>query len=432
MSSVNTSSANGFTIVAPRSTRTRPQNWPEWLIWGAIVLSYPLYFLGLVFPVNTTLPWLLLIPATLRLWHQSDRTPAADRVTISPLVWMWLVATLVVLLALFVGLTDFNYDRNELIRSTMNWMRDWALFPICLFLGNSLAIRPAVIYRAVCYVCIQSVPMIFIGYAAYLAKLPDLLYNSPIERLTQNGKLFYEVRLYLVDIDSETLRFTLFAPWAPALGLVSGVYFLLALQESDKIWRTLGLIGAVAMLLASVSRGAVLFLPITLLLVWVWVSANRAYLQLAIGSITIMIATFSFTAMNAIETAIDGFKGARKSSSALREVLQRVALDRFTEAPIWGHGKQIAGPQILKKMPLGSHHTWIGLLFSHGLVGFTAILVATISTIVILALNAKQRPIARVALGIMLIIGFTSMGENMEKLAYLVWPALVLVGIALR
>ncbi len=410
----------------------KPQTAAERVIWYVIILSYPMYFLGLVFPVNTTLPWLLLINVGMRFWQQSDRTPIADRIRIPPIIWLWVISSIVVLIAMLVGLTDFNYDIREIIRSGLNWCREWALYPICLTLGCCLPIRPQLIYRAVCHLCGQSIVMLGVCVLAFTVKVPDLLYSSPIERLTQNGKLFYEVRLYLIDLDSGGLRFTLFTPWAPALGLVACIYFLLALQELDQVWKTIGIVGSTAMILASVSRGAFIFLPASILLIWVWVAWNRAYLQLVLGFLAFWLALFSFTVTQAVESAIDGFVGARKSSSQLREVLQRVALERWAEAPIWGHGKQIPGPPVLKGMPLGSHHTWIGLLFSHGVVGFTAILIACVTTVIVLAIKAKVDRLPRVALAIMLIVLFTSMGESMEKLVYLFWPALVLVGIAFR
>jgi O-Antigen ligase len=410
----------------------KPQNVAERVIWYTIVLTYPMYVLGLVFPMNTTLPWLLLINVGMRFWQQSDQTPMPDRVRIPAIVWVWVIAALTVWLAILVGLMDFNYDMNEIIRSSLGWCRDWALYPICFTLGSCLRVRPQLIYRAVCNLCAQSILMLGIGVTAFVAKLPEVIYNSPIERLTQNGKLFYEVRFYLIDVDSGGVRFTLFTPWAPALGLVACIYFLLALQESHKVWRAIGLVGATAMVLGSVSRGAFIFLPASLLLIWVWVAANRAYLQLVAGFLLFWLGLLSFQVQQAMELAIGGFVGARKSSSQLREVIQRMGLDRSAEAPIWGHGKEIPGPKVLKGMPLGSHHTWIGLLFNHGIVGFTAILIAVVTTVMLLALKAKVDRLARVALAIMLVVLFTSMGESMEKLAYLIWPALVLVGIAFR
>jgi hypothetical protein len=413
-------------------TVIKPQNFAERVIWYTIILTYPLYFLGLIFPVNATLPWLLLINVGTRAWNQSDRTPVDKRVHIPMIVWLWLCSAVIVLIAMLIGLTEFNYDIRQFIRSTFQWGWGWALFPICFTLGSCLQIRPQIIYRAVCNLCGQSIFMIGVGILAFATKIPDVLYISPLGQVLQNGP-YYAVRLYMLEVDSgsRVLRFCLFAPWAPALGFAACIYFLLALQESNKFWKGLGLVGATVMISASVARGAFVSLPVVLLSVWAWGTWNRAYLQLVVGFLIFWICLFSFTASQAFEGAIDTFVSARKGSSELRATLQRVALDRWIEAPIWGHGKQVVGPKVLKSMPLGSHHTWFGLLFSHGIVGFIAIFISSVATLIVLAMKAQANRADRVALGIMLLLLLTSMGENIDGLVYLVWPALVLVGQSL-
>ena len=44
--------------------------------------------------------------------------------------------------------------------------------------------------------------------------------------------------------------------------------------------------------------------------------------------------------------------------------------------------------------------------------------------------KAQTSRTARVGLGVMLVIWFYSFGENLEILAYLIWPGLLVVGIA--
>jgi hypothetical protein len=412
--------------------QAQPKTVAEWIITSSILLSYPIYFTGLMFPVNTMLPWLLLVNVGVKFWQQSDQTSHTDRRRLHLVVWLWIIAVVTILVALLIGLTDFNYDTREIVRSLWNWSREWALYPLCLTLGCCLNVRPQVIYRAVCQLCAQSLVMLAVCGVSAQLKLPGLLYNSPIERITQNGKLFYEVRLYLLDPDSGGLRFNLFAPWPPALGLLACIYFLMALQESHRGWKIVGMIGSIAMLVASVSRGALLFLPSAMLLTWIWTSWNRVYLQLGGGAATFVLGLLSYQVSQLLEIGVDRFVSARKSSSQLRDILQRLALERWAEAPIWGHGKQIAGPALLKGMPLGSHHTWIGLLFSHGIVGCLAVLVAMGMTLLVVMIQARRDRLAKTALAILLVIIFTSFGENIEKLAYLVWPALVLIGMVFR
>jgi O-antigen ligase len=54
--------------------------------------------------------------------------------------------------------------------------------------------------------------------------------------------------------------------------------------------------------------------------------------------------------------------------------LGRLALERWSEAPLWGHGiVDPRGPAFTKFMPIGTHHTWFGILFEKGLVGLIAL-----------------------------------------------------------
>jgi hypothetical protein len=112
--------------------------------------------------------------------------------------------------------------------------------------------------------------------------------------------------------------------------------------------------------------------------------------------------------------------------------LERVALDRWTDSPFFGHGKQIPGPDFLKNMPIGSHHTWIGLLFTQGFIGFCLFFIPLVWSLADLLLKAKSNPIAHVTLKALLVITFASLSDNIEKLGYLYWSTFLLIGIAYR
>ena len=45
-------------------------------------------------------------------------------------------------------------------------------------------------------------------------------------------------------------------------------------------------------------------------------------------------------------------------------------------------------------------------------------------------IKAQRDPIARVALGVVIVLFINSFAENIEILVYLTWPALLLLGIA--
>ena len=126
-------------------------------------------------------------------------------------------------------------------------------------------------------------------------------------------------------------------------------------------------------------------------------------------------------------------RAMRAESSYVREALARIAVHRWlSEAPIWGHGIVEKGPHLVEFMAIGSHHSWYGLLFVKGAVGFLALLLALAYSLVELILKAQKNRSARVALSLAIFIVFTTFTENIEILAYIIWPAFVMIGIASR
>lgn len=82
-------------------------------------------------------------------------------------------------------------------------------------------------------------------------------------------------------------------------------------------------------------------------------------------------------------------------------------------------------------MPIGSHHTWAGVLFVKGVVGFIAIaLPMGLSFVYLLIKSMDSRcPTAKVGLSVVMILFLYTFGENLEILVYLYWPGLLVMGI---
>jgi hypothetical protein len=115
----------------------------------------------------------------------------------------------------------------------------------------------------------------------------------------------------------------------------------------------------------------------------------------------------------------------------VRETLGRIAVDRWqSEAPIWGHGTVERGPHVAEFMPIGSHHTWFGLLFVKGIVGFTALAIPFLCSLIDLVIKSQTSATARVGLSMVCILFLYTFGENLEILAYLYWLALIMMGVA--
>jgi hypothetical protein len=115
--------------------------------------------------------------------------------------------------------------------------------------------------------------------------------------------------------------------------------------------------------------------------------------------------------------------------------LKRIAVDRWRrEAPIWGHGIVKPGPHLVEAMPIGSHHTWAGLLYVKGIVGFLALAIPMGASAVELLRRAvsSRYVLGSAGLGVLAILFLYTFGENLEILVYLYWPGMILMGKALQ
>ena len=64
--------------------------------------------------------------------------------------------------------------------------------------------------------------------------------------------------------------------------------------------------------------------------------------------------------------------------------------------------------------------------------GFLALALPLAWSFFELLAKAQRDAVARAALGMVLVLVFNSFGENLEILAYLAWPGLLVIGIASR
>ena len=160
---------------------------------------------------------------------------------------------------------------------------------------------------------------------------------------------------------------------------------------------------------------------------------RQTRIWLALAGLVSLLAIFGSAVLASIRDAVDGFKHARVSSSRVRDTIQNIGYYRWrTEAPWFGHGTIVRGPHIVEYMPIGSHHTWYGLLFVKGLVGFFALLVPLLTHLIQLVIDAIRGSRGRLPFALMLNFIILTFGENLEIEVYLLWPAFILIGIHAR
>ena len=410
----------------------RPENLPETVIWYYIIGTYPIYLLGAHYFLTAFMGSVLLGYLVRKWWRQTDATPASERIAIAPIAWAWLAAMLIIELALIVG--HFNYDlgMGQVIKSSSHWFRTWGIFAIFPLVGH-LQIRPQIIYRAVCILCLQGLILICLGTITSLINAPEVSYISPL--IVSGGDIEHYQVIPIQNVIGARLH--LFAPWETALGMAANIYFLFACQERNKIWRGIGIIGSLAMIVMPLSRLALVCLPFVFISVWFLTNFLRPWIQLTSSVLCFfggLIAVNIIDGLESLAGVINSIRKTSYSSSRTRSLIYKMTLQRWRdEAPIWGHALNAEkGPGALAHMPIGSHQTWYGLLYTHGLVGFIPFLLMVVWSFVDLVIKAQQDAEARLALGILIVIVMSSFTDNIQLFAYMYWAGLLTIGIVWR
>ncbi len=134
---------------------------------------------------------------------------------------------------------------------------------------------------------------------------------------------------------------------------------------------------------------------------------------------------------NSVMDSYEAVKQQRPGSTRVRQALANIAVQRWQmEAPIWGHGVVELGPKMVEFMPIGSHHSWYGLLFVKGIVGALALAIPMIISALYFLWHALTSKTSQIAFCLLTVFICYSFFENLEILSYLFWPALLWFGFA--
>lgn len=422
-------------IAAPRSAAViAPQNPAEAMIWKTITWTWPLYGIGALYVVGPVLAWTLAMLAGLSLYlGPAIREDLRATGPVPPVVWGWGVGMLVMLVALWVGHLDWSLGMKQTIKSSIGWAKGWALLALFPLIGAVLPIRREILVRAQCRLGLVTLCLAPVLLAAPHLGLPERIWTSPLKAIGGPGPEYFSVYFFTFDPASWTPRWQFYAPWSPFAALLGVSTVLFALEDTDKRWRAAGLAAGVLMILASKSRMGLVGLVACTMGPRMMPLVLRSWAWAAAAGLTASLAITGTWLARTISNGVDAFKGARADSTRVRETLQRIAEERWREEAVWfGHGTVQPGPHIVEYMPIGSHHTWFGLLFVKGLVGLLAFAVPLIWQTSLALRDAAMGPRGRLPLGLCMVIVLLTFGENLEIEAYLLWPALVLLGIHAR
>ncbi len=410
-----------------------PETAAERLIARTILSTWGLWLVGGLYIAGPVLGWVLAGMAARDLYLAPAMPPASRPPGVGSTVAVWLFAMAAMLVILLIGHATNDLGAAQTLKSAIGWAKGWALLALFIFAGAVLPIRAAVIHRAICKLGAQTLLLLPIFIAAPYVGLPGLLYTSPLQVLGGSGPEFFKVILYTLEPGTGVARWQFFAPWSPAAGMVAVVHILCAIEDRRIGWRIIGIMAGVAIALLSQSRLALVAIAVVWPLAQGMAQLRRPALWLAAAPLVLGLGLFATEIMATIGAATDSFNGARADSSRVRAALGRIAVQRWqSEAPIFGHGIVENGPHMVEYMPIGSHHSWYGLLFVKGMAGTLSLAVPMLWSLFATGRMAMRDGAGRMAFAMLLVLWLYSFGENLEVLAYLYWPALVIIGIGLR
>lgn len=407
---------------------------PENLCFWTYVLTWPLYLVGALYLTGPVLAWLMLgllgISAYLGPAIRSD---LRIEQRVHPLVWCWVASMFVMLVALWVGHAGWGFGLGPTIKSSIGWAKGWALIALFILIGALFNINRDVLIRGQNIVGLVTLLLLPLLLVAPMIGLPSRVFVSPLQATGGPGPEYFSVYFYTIDPESGAARWQFFAPWSPFAGLIGVTMVLFAVEDKKKFWLMCGLLGGLAMIYFSRSRMSLVALVVCLMIPRLLPLMKHSRAWLAGAALVSSMAIFGGALLNLLTSSIDGFKNARASSSRVRDTIQSIGYHRWqTEAFWFGHGTIERGPHIVEYMPIGSHHTWYGLLFVKGIVGFFALLVPMAWHLAVVVIDAVRSSRGRLPCALMLNFVILTFGENLEVEVYLLWPAYVLLGIHLR
>jgi hypothetical protein len=411
----------------------KPRNLPEALIWYYIVGTYAIYYIGGLYLFAPLLAIFLTGYLIRKIWLQPPDMPESEKLYISIPAWVWLICMGIIAIAVVVGGIESDLSPSKIVFTLVNrWFKTFVLMALFPLIGH-LEIRSQLVYRAACIFCIQSLVLVLIfTLLSNLFDTSTYSYISPLEKFG-GGSLYYEVKIFGSVIDVSEKRLQMIAPWPPALGLVGDIFFCLCLQEKNLKLKVLGMAGASALAISSVSRAAIVCLPMIPLISWTLSNFLKPWLMFLLSSGLLGATLFLSEIQEKIDTISSRIKEYRGGSTKARDLLKQLALDGWKESPIWGHGSMTAnGPASVGFRGIGSHHTWYGVLYAYGIVAAIPLAIAFAWSLFDLMTKVGTHRNAVVGICIIFVLLVFSTVDNIDTLAYLYWPGLLTLGICFK
>jgi hypothetical protein len=268
-----------------------------------------------------------------------------------------------------------------------------------------------------------------VALALKLAGLAEFRLETPVSLLAGGSEAvrFYASALFYGQentLGESATRLSLLYPWPPALGIGSLALALIATRIKRWRWAVPAFVGALVGIVFSWSRlamGAAVFIAVLYAFLRL-----PGWLQLAaltvLGAAAALLPVVGVDPIGAVQALQASVNEARSGSSQARDLIYEASWAGFVNSPWIGNGwigESVHGKEYL---PIGSHSTLYGVLYTGGLLTFIPLALAMAYTLLRIiritwwAPDVEDRADGRVALCLWILLLLAARYESVYSL----------------
>jgi O-antigen/teichoic acid export membrane protein len=288
------------------------------------------------------------------------------------------------------GLTQ--HDLGTGLRNAMSFTAiGWLFGALALAVGNGCHLASPQIARLTAKLGFYIVILSVIALIGTLLGIHDLRMSTPLGMILPSGNAtnFYaSMTIYQSEdtLGESRTRLILFFPWATALGLGGLAIALISSRVEQSRWRLLGMAGGAIGVVFSWSRIAIAAM-VLIAGILIFIKLPR-YLQILSATlVAVGIYGLSVVGLDPISLITDMHNAAdqaRAGSSLARDLIYQKSWEGFLRSPIIGNGWIGESVHRTENLPIGSHSTIYGVLYTGGTVTMACYVLAMMMTLIAL------------------------------------------------
>jgi hypothetical protein len=304
-----------------------------------------------------------------------------------------------------------------------NGVYGWIAGGLGIALGYSYGLACREVVRAITVLGAVIILLTMVSYTVRLAGVRVLIVPTPVSMIAPESDTvrFYATANFFFEEDNagtKDTRLTLFSPWPTSFGLGGAVITLLSSLERSRLWRSVGIVGGLLATISCLSR-----IASAALLAAVAVNAFMRVSTIVKSLIVSMVLLGLLAVLLSGSDPISLVKFARGSvndmrggSSMVRDMIYWENWNGFWKSPIIGNGwpgESVAGLSSIGTplMPIGTHSSLSGLLYTGGVLTFGTFMMASMLTFVAAvratlqtSFGSEARRFTLVGLGLLIVL----------------------------